>query len=261
MTTRYTVRQLADLSGTSVRTLHHYDQIGLLVPAFLGENGYRYYGEPQLLRLQQILFHREFGISLREIGELLERPETDRVALLRQHRDRLQNEVRRYRLLVETIDRTIASINGEHRMKHEDLYRGFEAEQHAAYEAEAAARHGEDVVARSGAHYRSMTPEQRAAHMEELADLELAWGACRRENVAMDAPHLDALLARHRAWVAAMWDRPCPPDAYAGLADLYTQSPDFRARYETIEPGLADYLGAAMKAYAHRHGHISDRAE
>ena len=78
----YTVKQLARLSGVSVRTLHHYDEIGLLRPAFLGENRYRYYGREELLRLQDILFHRELGAPLQEIGELLAREGRDRVAIL-----------------------------------------------------------------------------------------------------------------------------------------------------------------------------------
>jgi MerR family transcriptional regulator, thiopeptide resistance regulator len=83
---RYTVRQLARLSGVSVRTLHHYDEIGLLKPAFIGENRYRYYGREELLRLQDILFHRELGVPLQEIGRLLGRERRDRVEILSQHR-------------------------------------------------------------------------------------------------------------------------------------------------------------------------------
>ena len=78
----YTVKQLARLSGVSVRTLHHYDEIGLLRPAFIGENRYRYYGREELLRLQDILFHRELGVPLQEIGRLLEHEGRDRVAIL-----------------------------------------------------------------------------------------------------------------------------------------------------------------------------------
>ena len=76
----YTVKQVAKLSGVSVRTLHHYDEIGLLEPAAVGGNGYRYYGREELLRLQQILFHRELGIPLDQIGRLLDAPGFDRIA-------------------------------------------------------------------------------------------------------------------------------------------------------------------------------------
>ena len=87
-----TVKQLAAISGVTVRTLHHYDEIGLLKPAHTGENGYRYYGRRELLRLQQILFHRELGITLSEIADLLAREGDDQVGVLMRQRERLEAE-------------------------------------------------------------------------------------------------------------------------------------------------------------------------
>src|SRR5512139_966068 len=110
---RYTVKQLARLSGVSVRTLHHYDEIGLLRPAFLGENRYRYYGREELLRLQDILFHRELGVPLQEIGKLLANEGRDRVAILSRHREMLAERVERARQLLTTIDRTIRHDEGQ----------------------------------------------------------------------------------------------------------------------------------------------------
>jgi DNA-binding transcriptional MerR regulator len=124
---RYTVHELARLSGLSVRALHHYDEIGLLKPAFIGENRYRYYGRDELLRLQQILFHRELGLPLQQIAALLDEPGFDRIAALKQHRARLQAEAKRYRQLVTTIDRTIADLEGDSAMDSAGLYKGFSA--------------------------------------------------------------------------------------------------------------------------------------
>src|SRR5690606_19632214 len=92
----YTVNQLARLAGVSVRTLHHYDEIGRLRPAFTGENRYRYYGEDELLRLQQILIHRELDIPLAEIGAILDAPDFDRLDTLQKQRERLEEQARRY---------------------------------------------------------------------------------------------------------------------------------------------------------------------
>lgn len=136
---RYTVKQLAELSGVSVRTLHHYDAIGLLTPAYVGDNGYRYYGENELLRLQQILLHRELGFPLKEIAAILDEPGFDRLAALETHKTRLEAEAERYRRLVRTIDRTIAEIKGRRaqedwKMKHADLYSGFAPEKQEEYE-------------------------------------------------------------------------------------------------------------------------------
>src|ERR1700722_20536305 len=107
-----TVKQLAAISGVTVRALHHYDDIGLLKPAFVGANGYRYYGRAELLRLQRILFHRELGVPLTAIAELLDLETANQIGVLRQHRDKLEAERERYRVLIETIDRTIDDLSG-----------------------------------------------------------------------------------------------------------------------------------------------------
>src|SRR5437667_8460979 len=109
---RYTVSQVATLSGVSVRALHHYDDIGLLKPAFIGSNGYRYYGRDELLRLQQILFHRELGLTLDEIRRAVDTPGFDRAAALRNHREKLVTETARLRELLQTIDETLADLEG-----------------------------------------------------------------------------------------------------------------------------------------------------
>src|SRR5258708_7468425 len=95
----YTVKQVAAMSGVSVRTLHFYDETGLLKPAYLGANGYRFYDEPQLLMLQQILFYRELGLELKQIKDILGRGDFEKVAALQSHRTVLeQNHARTRRL-------------------------------------------------------------------------------------------------------------------------------------------------------------------
>src|ERR1700730_16596985 len=141
----YTVKQVAKLSGVSVRALHHYDEIGLLKPAHVGANGYRYYGRDELLRLQQILFHRELGFPLDEIRQVLNAPEFDRVAALRAHRERLMGEVRRYRRLLRTLDATLAALEGDSDMDDKAMYRGFSPEKQAEYEAWLVSRLGRGV--------------------------------------------------------------------------------------------------------------------
>lgn len=248
---RYTVQQLATLSDVSVRTLHHYDQIGLLVPAFLGDNGYRYYGAAELLRLQQILLHREFGLPLKDIGRLLDQAGIDRIGQLQAQKARLQAEAARYRLLVDTIDRTIASLTtlGELKMEHSDLYKGFSAEKQAAYEAEAGVLYGMENIAPSVATFNNMSAARQQAMQDALAEIEMNFANLLRQGVAPgDARHAP-LVEQHRAWVATMWDRPCPPQAHATLAGMYASHPDFRARYESIAAGLADHLSTAIQAH------------
>jgi DNA-binding transcriptional MerR regulator/quercetin dioxygenase-like cupin family protein len=121
----YTVKQVAALSGVSVRTLHFYDEANLLKPARTGANGYRFYEEPQLLTLQQILFYRELGFELRQIRQLLGRPDFQKVDALRSHRAALEERLARTRRLLETIDHTIDHLEGRKPMSSEQMFAGF----------------------------------------------------------------------------------------------------------------------------------------
>src|ERR1700691_5462637 len=121
----YTVKQVAAISGVSVRTLHFYHETGLLKPAHLGANGYRFYEEPQLLTLQQILFYRELGFELKQIKGILGRADFEKVAALQSHRKILQENLARTRTLIETIDKTIKHLKGAKKMKSEDMFLGF----------------------------------------------------------------------------------------------------------------------------------------
>ena len=250
-----TVKQVAAISGVTVRTLHHYDEIGLLAPAHIGANGYRYYGRAELLRLQRILFHRELGVPLGEIAALLDREDEDQVGVLMRHRGKLEAQRERYRILIETIDRTVAAMRGETHMSNAELYRGFSTETQAAYEAWLIERYGdpmEDDIARSRKLRQGMSEAEQGAVIDELKDIETALAEGMKRGVAPDTAPVDRVIGRYRAWVARAWDRPCSPQAYAGLADLYLSHPDFVTRYEAIAPGFAVWLTDAMKAHAVR---------
>jgi DNA-binding transcriptional MerR regulator len=121
----YTVKQVARMSGVTVCALHFYDETGLLKPACLGANGYRFYEEPQLLTLQQILFYRELGFELKRIKQILGRRKFEKVAALLSHRQVLEKDVTRTRTLIETIDKTIKHLKGKRKMKDEELFYGF----------------------------------------------------------------------------------------------------------------------------------------
>ncbi|HEV7344530.1 MAG TPA: MerR family transcriptional regulator [Devosia sp.] len=251
----YTVNQLAQLAGISVRTLHHYDEIGLLKPAFTGDNRYRYYGEEELLRLQQILIHRELEIPLADIAAILDAPGFDALAALQSQRQRIQEQATRYASMVRTIDRTIAKLQGDRVMKDADLYSGVVSpEKQAEYEQWLVDRYGrqmETQIAHSRKSMAAMSKAEAAAAMEELEAIEQALAEGLRQGVPPQATTLDPMIERHRAWVARSWGAPCSPEAYAGLADIYEHA-DFQARYETIAPGFAAYLTAVMRAWARR---------
>lgn len=259
-----TVKQLAGISGVTVRTLHHYDEIGLLKPASVGANGYRYYGRNELLRLQTILFHRELGVPLNAISELLELQGENQIGVLRLHREKLEAERKRYGLLIETIDRTIADLQGERIMANADLYKGFSPDKQAGYESWLIERYGEPMragIESAKAAQARLSPAERKAFMDrqgaELQELEEALAGALRNGVDPASEGVDLLITRHRAWVSAMWGRPCPPERYSGLADLYLAHPDFVARYERIESGFSQYLASAMKLHAAKWGEVA----
>jgi len=136
-------------------------------------------------------------------------------------------------------------------MHPENLYKGFSPEKQAEHEQWLVDHHGPSVrqgIEHSRRHVGSWTDAQLQERIQELATLEAALaGHCRQQTPPAD-PRLRPLLERHRQWVASMWGRPCTPGEYAGLAELYGSHPDFRARYESLAPGFADYLPAAMRA-------------
>src|SRR5215218_1760780 len=121
----YTVKQVSAISGVSVRTLHFYDEVDLLKPAYVGANGYRFYEEPQLLILQQILFYRELGFELKKIKKIVRAAKFEKVAALQSHRKVLQKNLTRTARLIETIDKTIKHLKGTQKMKSEELFAGF----------------------------------------------------------------------------------------------------------------------------------------
>lgn len=251
----YTVNQLAQLAGISVRALHHYDEIGLLKPAYTGDNRYRYYSDEELLRLQQILIHRELDIPLAEIGAILDAPGFDRLETLQKQRERLEEQAKRYARMVKTIDRTIARLKGDRGMKDADLYSGVVSpEKQAEYEQWLLDRYGTDMgvqIERSHKVMSKMSRDEVAAQMQELEAVEQGLAEGLRRGIPPHPASLDPMIERHRAWVGRSWGGECAPEAYAGLAEIY-EHPDFRARYEAIETGFADYLTTAMRSWAKR---------
>ncbi len=155
------VQKLAEIAGVSVRTRHHYDQIGLLKPRIRSEAGYRMYGEAELLRLQQILFFKELDFPLKEIGAILDMPGFDVLEALNYHKKMIGEKLSRTSRLLKTIDTTIQKITEEKVMKdEEELFEGFSKKQQEEFETEARERWGDDKVAESKARTKSWPKEK-----------------------------------------------------------------------------------------------------
>ncbi len=251
----YSVSQLAQISGVSVRTLHHYDEIGLLKPALKADNGYRYYGREELLRLQQILFHRELDFPLEEIRRVLDAPGFDKARALREHRKKLKENAKRFQRLVRTIDETLATLEGDAEMTEKAMYKGFDPAKQEAYEKQLVDRYGDKMQGEIDAAKQKMSGWKQADFDAMTAEIEAIEGAMAKaltDGLPVDSEAVTALMRRHHAWVAKSWKKPPPAAAYAGLAQLYLDTPEFQARYEARQVGLCEYLAAAIKSFAER---------
>ncbi len=127
----YSIKQIADLAGVTTRTIRFYDEIGLLTPTQIGENGYRFYNRDSLLRLQQIMFYRELDVPLKHIRIIMNQSDFDLLDALEKHRLSLQNRHNRLERLIHTVNQTIHIIKGESQMNDNELFEGFDESEYA----------------------------------------------------------------------------------------------------------------------------------
>ena len=249
MTMAYTVKKLSKLSGVSIRTLHFYDEIGLLKPAYYGENGYRYYEEKQLLLLQQILFFRELGFELKKIQKLLGRSDFDQLVALCSHREVLQKNLERTKELIETIDKTIQHLKGTKTMEDKEMYAGFSKEKQAEYEKYLVERFGESVKIPL-AESKRKTEKWSEADWRRVKDEGEAINRALAELVDYEpnAAEVQTLIDQHYAWIKRFWT----PNrrSYIELGELYDDHPDFQKFFAASHPKLARFLADAMRYYA-----------
>jgi DNA-binding transcriptional MerR regulator len=241
----YTVKQLSDLAGVSPRTLHYYDQIGLLKPTQLGENGYRYYGEDALVRLQQILLYRQLDMPLENIKAILSRRDFDVLATLESHKEELRKRILQLERLISTVDLTINYIKGNAPMSKKQLFEGFSDEQQAEYEKEASQMYDPAVVKASNKKWK----EYSAADKQRIADEANAV----YQDIVLAIPkgpssaEAQACVERWRRHMEYFW---VPnDDQLIGLADLYNDDPRFKANFDKVDPRLAEFMRQAVTAY------------
>lgn len=241
----YTVKQLSTLAGVTPRTLHHYDEIGLLKPESVGENGYRYYGEKSMLRLQQILFYRELGFSLDSIRDVLAKPEFQILDALEEHRESLQGRVRRLERLIQTVDKTINHLRGENIMSPKGLFEGFSEEEQERYAEEAEQLYDPETVRESNRKWKSYSAEKKQAILDEGKQIYLDMIAAMPKGT--DSSEVQAIVDRWRKHMDYFWTPDL--DQLLSLATMYGQSPDFRANFDQMHPDLADFMLDAVTIY------------
>lgn len=247
----YTVQQLANLAGVTTRTLHHYDEIGLLSPARKSSNGYRQYGEAELLKLQQIMFFRELEFPLKEIETILKNPKFDIAAALSDHRKLIEIKKKRMNDLLKTIDKTLTKINHKKTMDDKELYGGFSKEEAEAYAKEAKERWGNTEA------YKQSQERTKKLTKDDWTRMSIETDSMLKEIVRnMDkgpaSPEVQAQIAKHYASLRAFYEPNL--EMYRGLANMYVDDKRFAAFYEKYHKDLPVFMRNAMLAYCDANG-------
>ena len=249
----FQVKDVAGIAGVSVRTLHHYDAIGLLVPQLRTAAGYRVYTDADLLRLQQILIGRELGLSLEEIRRSLDDPGFDRMSALLDQRARLRERLQQTEAMIRAVDAALAGLDCDRKdaeMNMQDLFQGFDP---SRFEDEARRQWGtSDAFVEAEKRTRRYTPDEwKALTAEQTGIYDDAFAALQAGKAPTDEAVMD-IAERHRLSVDR-WFYPCSHRMHRGLASMYEGDDRFRRRIDTHGEGLTTFLAEAIRANAARH--------
>ena len=241
----YTVKQISDLAGVSNRTLHYYDEIGLLKPTRVGDNNYRYYDEAALLRLQQILFYREMDLELEQIRLILDEPGFDLVSALQKHRQALEKKTTRARNLIKTVDATIMHLLGEVKMSKKNIFEGFSEEKQKEYEEQAKQEWGKENVERSIKLWNSYSEERKQEIMQEGSQVYLDLIANMEKGPKSET--VQQILVRWHEHLHYFYEPSL--EVLRGLGTMYDDHPDFNATFTAMHPDLPPFLKEAINFY------------
>lgn len=248
----YTVHELAALSGCTVRALHHYDELGL-VRARRAANGYRLYGPDEVDRLQQVLLYREADMTLADIKRLLDDPAFDARDALAGHLRELQLRKERLDGLIASVQKTLACMEGSEQMEDRERFEAFKQglvdENERRFGEEVRERWGDDAADASNAKLMGMSVEQyrRTQELEQGVKDALLAAMQAGDPAGEDAQRAADL---HRQWLCRFWkDGTYSKAAHRGLAEMYVADERFKAYYEAVAPGAAEFLRDAIRAY------------
>ncbi|MFD4295377.1 MerR family transcriptional regulator [Rhodococcus sp. NPDC058505] len=250
---RLTVGEVARLVGVSVRTLHHYDEIGLVRPSGRTPSGYRTYSAADVERLHRVLTYRELGFPLEEIATLLDDPSVDALAHLQRQRKLLEEKIDRLHRMVAAVENMMEAKQmgiqltpEEQREVFGDDWPGEE------YAAEAEQRWGDtDAWAQSRQRTAAFTKDDWTAIKAETDAIEADFAAALADGAAADSDRASGLAERHRAGIDRFYD--CSHEMQVCLAQMYVADERFRKHYDDVAPGLAQYVHDAIVANAARH--------
>jgi MerR family transcriptional regulator, thiopeptide resistance regulator len=243
----WSIQDIARLAGTTSRTLRHYDHIGLLVPSRVGANGYRYYNDAALMRLQRILLLRELGLGLPAIADLLAGNTDDAIAL-RTHLEWLRAEQQRLGRQITSVTATITALEGGEQIMAEDMFEGFD---HTTYKDEVEQKWGTAAYATSDAWWRSKSAAGKAEWKQRQEQLAADWIAAAERGIDPTGDEAQALAKRHVEWLTAIPGTPGRVKEYVtGLGEMYVADERFAANYGGLDG--ATFVRDALAEYASR---------
>jgi DNA-binding transcriptional MerR regulator len=247
---RYTVGELAELAGVSVRTLHHYDEIGLLSPAGRTTSGYRVYGRDELEDLQQILLYRELDFPLDAIARIMLDPTFDRRAALVAQREQLAARAERMTAILAAIDAALGALTRGEQMDDAAMFEGFGGFDAKEYEAEVRDRWGDTDAYRESARRTARYTKDDWRQIKAEGDaVTRGLGERLAAGASPGDPEVQALVDGHRAQIDR-WFYPCSIEMQVNLGDMYVADPRFSATYDRDQPGLARFLRDAIRVRA-----------
>jgi DNA-binding transcriptional MerR regulator len=251
-TANYTVGRVASLSGVTIRTLHHYDEIGLLSPGGRSAAGYRLYEESDIERLQRVLFYRELGFDLKEIATIVDDPGTDALGHLRRQRTLLAERIDRLGAMVDAIDYEMEARTMDISLTPEERLEVFGEFRPEDYAEEAEQRWGETEPYKES--QRRVSSYKKVDWQRLKAEGEAVQGrlaAALDAGLAPDSEEAMAAVEAHRQHISR-WFYECTYGIHRGLTEMYVSDERFRSHYDTRTPGLADFIREAALANADR---------
>lgn len=249
----YGIKEVANLTGLTTRTLRYYDEIDLLKPSRVGDNGYRFYGSKELEKLQQIMFYRKRGFELKQIKNIIDNPEFDVAKALKEHLANLEEQKNNIDSLIKNVKLTLLDLEGEYKMSDKERFEAFKEElvkeNEAKYGKEIREKYGDEAVEDSYRKMLNMNEEKydrfRALEEEILANLEKAVSGQMKptDDIGKEITQL------HKEWIMMTWKQ-YSSDAHRGLAMMYTCDDRFKAYYDSKVSGCADFLQKAIEHWA-----------
>ena len=245
----WSIQELARTAGTTSRTLRHYGERGLLAPSRIGTNGYRYYDQDSLVRLQRILLLRALGLGLTAIGAVLD-GERDTATALRTHLHLLEQDRDRVRRQIDSVRTTLQKTEKGEQLVAEEMFDGFD---HTQYQHEVTERWGAKAYERGDTWWRSLSDADKNGFEQRQIAIAADYGRALVAGLSADSDEVQAITARHYEWVAVGWQGRQPSaEAFTGLGEMYVADPRFAQNYDRHGSGTAALVRDAMKVYAER---------